>query len=397
MLRTRLASCLAISPVGFKGVCGVTFLALLVVCAMASSSHAASVGPGTGQKFMLGNPLNQARGEEVVELVLPATLAALPRLAAIDGSTGAMLPVQRIAPDRILVLTSLAASEKRVITVREMPPGRAAPAAAARAFGRHVPERKDDFAWENDRIAFRMYGPALAAAGEVSSSIDVWAKRVREPVIDRWYGKDDYHTDHGEGLDFYAVGTSRGCGGLAMLDKEGMAVSGNFIRWRRLANGPLRVVFELDYDAWGRRGARVTETKRITLDAGSNFARIESHFMPADSDAVPVLPLAIGVKRSRADSIAREDAASWISVWGAEQGGHGRIGCAAILPGGGHVLEQDDHRLLTRVHDRSKPFVYYVGAAWSKGLDFATATAWNEHVAAYAERQSAPIEIAVVP
>ena len=50
----------------------------------------------------------------------------------------------------------------------------AAPAQeSAKVFGRHVPERKDDFAWENDRIAFRMYGPALEADGEISSGIDV--------------------------------------------------------------------------------------------------------------------------------------------------------------------------------------------------------------------------------
>ena len=30
------------------------------------------------------------------------------------------------------------------------------------ARGRFVPERRDDFAWENDRIAFRVYGPACS-------------------------------------------------------------------------------------------------------------------------------------------------------------------------------------------------------------------------------------------
>ena len=30
-----------------------------------------------------------------------------------------------------------------------------------KVYGRHVPERKDDFAWENEYAAFRMYGPAL--------------------------------------------------------------------------------------------------------------------------------------------------------------------------------------------------------------------------------------------
>lgn len=30
-----------------------------------------------------------------------------------------------------------------------------------KVYGRYVPERKDDFAWGNDKIAFRMYGKAL--------------------------------------------------------------------------------------------------------------------------------------------------------------------------------------------------------------------------------------------
>jgi len=40
------------------------------------------------------------------------------------------------------------------------------PAHPSRAFVRHVPERLDDIAWENDRIAFRIYGeyPARFAA-----------------------------------------------------------------------------------------------------------------------------------------------------------------------------------------------------------------------------------------
>lgn len=29
-------------------------------------------------------------------------------------------------------------------------------------FSRHVPERLDDFAWENDRTAHRIYGPAVS-------------------------------------------------------------------------------------------------------------------------------------------------------------------------------------------------------------------------------------------
>ena len=53
------------------------------------------------------------------------------------------------------------------------------------------PERKDDFAWENDRGAYRVYGPALEATGERSFGIDVWTKNTPDPVVnDRYYIED---------------------------------------------------------------------------------------------------------------------------------------------------------------------------------------------------------------
>ena len=74
-----------------------------------------------------------------------------------------------------------------------------------RAHGRFVRERFDDFAWENDRIAHRMYGKGLETwAGEplTSSTVDIWSKRVPDMVIDQWYMVDDYHADNGQGADF---------------------------------------------------------------------------------------------------------------------------------------------------------------------------------------------------
>ncbi len=38
-----------------------------------------------------------------------------------------------------------------------------------RVYGRFVRERFDDFAWENDRVAHRVYGPAL----------ETWVRRSR--------------------------------------------------------------------------------------------------------------------------------------------------------------------------------------------------------------------------
>ena len=44
------------------------------------------------------------------------------------------------------------------------------------ACGRQYPERLDDVAWENDRAAYRAYGPALQEKGERAFGYDIWTK-----------------------------------------------------------------------------------------------------------------------------------------------------------------------------------------------------------------------------
>lgn len=163
-----------------------------------------------------------------------------------------------------------------------------APPFPVQAFARYVPERLDDFAWENDRIAHRTYGQALAApdaqgSGKevlVTSGLDIWFKRVRYPVVDRWYNKghDHYHKDEGEGLDMYGVGTTRGAGGTGIWDGKLLHTSRNYASWKVIANGPIRAIFELRYDAWDAAGASVSEVKRFTVDAGHDFDQIDSTF-----------------------------------------------------------------------------------------------------------------------
>ena len=90
-----------------------------------------------------------------------------------------------------------------------------------KAYGRFVRERRDDFAWENDRVAHRMYGKALETWAQeplTSSTVDVWFKRTRRLLVNEWYMVDDYHRDLGEGADLYSAGRSRGCGGSGIWD-----------------------------------------------------------------------------------------------------------------------------------------------------------------------------------
>ena len=190
------------------------------------------------------------------------------------------------SPDELVFQTDFAPRETKAFKL--VSGKRALPAPADfKVYGRFVRERHDDFAWENDRVAHRIYGPGLETYAKdslTSSGIDVWVKRVPKLIVNEWYMTDDYHQDHGEGADFYSVGKSRGCGGVGIWTGGALVSSRNFTGSRVLANGPVRLVFELTYAPWDAGGAKVSETKRVTLDAGTAFNRIESTFVaPGDA------------------------------------------------------------------------------------------------------------------
>ena len=59
-------------------------------------------------------------------------------------------------------------------------------------WSQYLPERMDDFAWENDCFGARAYGPVImepAPKGQklVSSGIDIINKCVSYPVLHRWF------------------------------------------------------------------------------------------------------------------------------------------------------------------------------------------------------------------
>ena len=56
-----------------------------------------------------------------------------------------------------------------------------------------------------------------------------------------------YHKNHGEGMDNYKVGTSRGTGGIAQFAKGEWARSINWAEQKVVMTGPVRAVFELIY------------------------------------------------------------------------------------------------------------------------------------------------------
>jgi hypothetical protein len=267
-----------------------------------------------------------------------------------------------------------------------------------KAYGRFVRERRDDFAWENDRIAHRMYGAALETWAQeplTSSAVDVWVKRVRGLVINNWYMLDDYHRDNGEGGDFYSAGKSRGCGGNGLWVAGKLYPSANFRDSRVLANGPIRVMFELVYQPWDAAGIKVSEVKRITLDAGQNMDRFESRYT---LDGAPrELTHAIGIKKNAGSaSVASREHGS-LRTWEAFKGTDGHLGCGVALDPAQIVefTEGDGNYLVVAKVPANAPAVYYAGFGWDKSGDVAGVEDWDRYLEQFARRLRSPLEVKV--
>jgi hypothetical protein len=320
----------------------------------------------------------------------PANAASI---AAQDAATGQPIPTQLdsgnpgAAPDRLLLLVQLPAHGRQRISLRVNPD---APKSPPLVFGREAPERKDDFAWENELVAYRVYGPALQATGEIASGIDVWSKRIPNFVIDAFYKRDaegarthnpalTYHRDNGQGLDSYYVGPTRGCGGTAVFSGGSLIVSKNYTTLRMIGNGPIRFSFEVSYAPWDANGIEVSEMKRITLDAGTHMNRIESTYTFQGGRALH-LAAAIAVHAGASAEFPVEG--SIASVWDTPQDpSAGRIATGLVALPGEHArtIEAAGHAVMLFTRHSGEPFTYLAGSGWSKA-EMSTAADWNSYL-----------------
>ena len=148
-----------------------------------------------------------------------------------------------------------------------------------KVYGRYVPERKDDFAWENEYAAFRMYGPALRPENP-SNGVDLWLKSSPELVVDSFYYREHvlglpYHINYGKGLDCYKVGHTCGCGGMVVIANDTTWIGGAYDRWEILEQTPDKFVFRLEYDSLLVAGHILHESITITAEAGQQQNKAE--------------------------------------------------------------------------------------------------------------------------
>jgi hypothetical protein len=271
-----------------------------------------------------------------------------------------------------------------------------------KTYARFIKERKDDFAWENDKVAFRIYGPALKPVDGPSNGIDVWYKRTDKLIIDKWYkndlsGKASYHEDHGEGLDDYKVGRSLGAGGIAPFVNDSLWLNENFASHELLDNGPVRSTLKLTYNKLNVDGKEYGETRTISIDAGSQLTKITQAY----EGVVEKMTVAAGLaKRNGHDSITANG--NYVIYAEPYSEKVGNVFLAMVFPDGykttaihGYKVGNNSYSHVLAICDYEKPITYYSGYGWSKAGIFSDISSFEKYVAEFSECLKTPVIVTI--
>ena len=364
-------------------------------------------------KVSISNPANEYR-EQVAELPADTIFKRLKiqggREFIVFDAGGLEVPYQLSSDGKVLIEAGVRPKGTQTFNIRRGTPK----VYKTVCYGRIFPERKDDFAWENDRGAYRVYGPALQKTGEKSYGVDVWTKNTPELVLDQRYWIEDvvmmpaveklrkenrqrgdslyrlnsYHNDHGRGSDLYRVGATLGCGTPALIVDDELVYPYCFKTYRILDEGPLRFSVQLDYESKVIGEDTITEHRIITLDKGSNFNRSTVWY----DGFTTVVELATGVvvhQEDRNSVVLAKDYVHYADPTDNIPVNNCQLFVAALFPDGvnetairqfkkvdsgavGHALGIVDNY-------SGLPYTYYFGSAWSK-FDVRTQAEWQQRI-----------------
>jgi hypothetical protein len=370
-------------------------------------------GPADSKIITIENSLDLERSFETIE-VDRASLGLnegerLDLWTIKDLDTKSLLPTQPIDKDGdgtldiIIfqpVMKALSSKQFELVKVDTIPEQNK----VVNCYSRFVPERTDDYAWENNRVAFRTYGPTAqkmvedgVKGGTLSSGIDAWLKKVEYPIIDKWYektvsGKGSYHEDTGEGLDNFHVGPSRGIGGTAVKVKDTYYFSKNFTSWKTITNGPVRTSFVLSYGTWEADGNQVYEEKHISLDYGSNLTRFEIHIRGIDT-------LSAGITLHENDGIIQVDEKDgWLSYWQPHE--DSELGSGIVVPNNDllgyehYVTDQKDlSNLYAYIRTHNQRAIYFAGFSWLGSNQYKTKEEWADYLRTFVLKLNNPLKV----
>lgn len=314
--------------------------------------------------------------------------------------------------------------------------------------------RKDDIAWENDRCAYRVYGPALQKTGERSFGTDIWVKNTPDTVVYERYIKDmngnikgdkidakvralqkqqkaeknaakaaalakqikalqtesretdiltSFHLDHGNGLDPYRVGATLGLGAPSLMVGKNQVLPYCYKDYRILDNGPLRFTVELTYNPSAVGDMKnVVEHRIISLDKGSNFNRMTVWYdgLTTPTDFATGFPIHEEETKTFAkDYVSYADPTDNIEV------NNSQVYVGVLFPYG---VDNTYYQLFDKKHDgatghalglkrglkNGEKYSYYFGAAWSK-YDVRSYAEWQIRIKDYLDALKNPLLIEV--
>ena len=297
--------------------------------------------------------------------------------------------------------------------------------------GKMYPTRKDDIAWENDRGAYRVYGPALQRTGEKSFGTDVWTKNTPELVVedrytadydgnilkniyhkkgqgDKWRDEDlhtSFHLDHGNGLDCYSVGSTLGCGTPALMDGNTLIYPYCYKEYEILDNGPLRFTVALTYHpAKVKKDENVVEHRIMSLDKGSNFNKItvwyEGLTKPCDFASGVVIH-----SEDKESVVLGSNYVHYADPTDNPAKHNFQVYVAALFPYGDvktKMLKYDTpnkgiegHALgILKKLENNQKYTYYAGSAWSKA-DVRTQREWQVRIDSFLNAIAMPLEVTI--
>ncbi len=356
------------------------------------------------------NPCDFARHGELVEVKIPNDIA---RLGKIVDANGAEVPYQLISDGRILFQADVEANATATYQLfPEEPASPVEPLTTAFFLG---DRRKDDFAWENDKAGYRMYGPALLPENP-SSGVDLWLKHSASLTADAMYKQEEggkpYHIDYGLGIDSYKVGHAAGCGGVAIIANNEIWPGGPFKTYEILQEGPLQTIFRLTYDSVQVADQVLGEVITITVNAGSQVNKAEVTFTGAEVPGMQVggaiflhdeIDNLVEGKEAGIYYLAYcENATSDKGIYKIHESqgidastlDFGRNYVAVLMADAEEAPQIGITKTCVKNYKIGDTFTYYFGGGWSK-RDYKTDAEWIEATRQTAQALSAPLTVFV--
>lgn len=407
------------------------FFILPALCGLAGCTSTPSV------QVSVYNPSDLIRNEALVEV--PRNL--LERLGLKEGeqfvvlsANGTQVPYQLTYDSLLIFPVSVAAGSTVKYCISKGIPA----SFDTVCCGRQYPERLDDIAWENDRAAYRAYGPALQQKGEKAYGYDVFTKSVNEPVVEERYRRElnpvawatvdslrkvgdfmaadsvihtiSYHVDHGNGMDCYSVGPTLGGGTAALMPDSSIVYPYCYQNYEVLDNGPLRFTVRLTFPPSVVKGdTSVVETRVISLDKGSHLNRTVVRYEHLSAPC-PVVS-GIVIHPQHPDGYAFDSSKRYIAYADSTDNpsnGNGVIYLGAVFPTQADEVqvqwfsadEQKErpgalgHVLGISRYEPGASYIYYWGSGWSKaGIE--NEEVWETYLREYVYQLDNPLQVTV--